>query len=54
MKMKTLFAALAVAAGLTPALALAQGCDHERQAQISCAEGQSWDATTRSCVTVGS
>ena len=54
MKMKTLLAALAVAAGLTPGLALAQGCGHERQAQISCAEGQSWDATTRSCVTVGS
>ncbi|WP_347313079.1 adenylosuccinate lyase [Defluviimonas sp. SAOS-178_SWC] len=54
MKMKTLLAALALAAGLAPALALAQGCSHERQAQISCAEGQSWDAATRSCVTVGS
>lgn len=54
MHFKTLLAALALAAGLSPALALAQGCDHERRAQISCAEGQSWDAATRSCVTVGS
>lgn len=55
MPMKPFVAALALIAGLAPAAALAQGCSHgDRQAQISCAEGQAWDATTKSCITVGS
>lgn len=52
--MKTLLAALAVAAGLGPAIAQGDCTGHDRQAQISCAEGQAWDAATRTCVTVGS
>ncbi|SPH17592.1 hypothetical protein DEA8626_01115 [Defluviimonas aquaemixtae] len=52
--MKTLLAAFALAAGLAPAVAYATCTGHDRQAQISCAEGQTWDAETRTCVTVGS
>lgn len=51
--MKILAVALALLAGLSPAFAQG-GCSHERQAQISCAEGQSWDAAAQKCVTVGS
>lgn len=54
MPMKTLLAALSLVAGLAPALAAAQGCDHDRQAQMSCAQGQAWDADAKRCVTVGS
>ncbi len=54
MHMKTLLATLAVVAGLAPGLALANGCNHDRSAQISCAEGQTWDVQTSSCITVGS
>jgi hypothetical protein len=55
MPMKPLLVATAFAALLAPALAFAQGCDHgSRQAQISCADGQNWDAKTGTCVTVGS
>ena len=46
--MKTAFAAAALA--LLPALASAAGCGHETTAQMSCAEGQTWDAETRTCV----
>lgn len=52
MPIRTLAAALAILAGLSPAFG--QGCSHERQAQISCAEGQSWDSAAQKCVTVGS
>lgn len=55
MPMRMLVAALALVAGLAPGVALAEGCSHgDRQAQISCAEGQSWDPATKSCITVGS
>ena len=54
MPIKTLAAALALAASLAPGLALAQGCSHDRQANISCAQGQSWDATLMKCVAVNS
>lgn len=54
MPIKTLAAALALAAGLMPGFALAQGCSHDRQANISCAEGQSWDVTQSKCVPVSS
>ena len=52
MPFRMLAVALALLAGLTPAFG--QGCDHQRQAQISCADGQSWDPATAKCVTVGS
>lgn len=51
MTMKILAVTLALAAG--PALA-AGDCNHDRQAQISCATGQSWDPAAQKCVTVGS
>lgn len=54
MSVKILLAVFVVAAGLAPGLAIAQACGHQKSAQISCAEGQTWDETTRSCVTVGS
>ncbi|MCB2110773.1 MAG: hypothetical protein H6895_08470 [Defluviimonas sp.] len=47
-------AALALAASLGPALAAAGGCNHDRQARISCAQGTTWDDATRRCITVGS
>jgi len=53
MPIKMLAAALALVAGLAPALARAE-CGNDRHAQMSCADGQSWDAATRKCVTVGS
>lgn len=53
MPIRTLAAALALVAGLAPALA--QGdCGNDRHAQMSCALGQSWDAAAGKCVTVGS
>ncbi|MCB2094886.1 MAG: hypothetical protein H6901_06845 [Rhodobacteraceae bacterium] len=53
--MKPILASALFAALMMPASVFAQGCHHDaRQAQISCAEGQSWDASTRTCVTVGS
>ncbi|GAB4385743.1 hypothetical protein [Albidovulum sp.] len=45
------FTASAVAG---PALAGPQGCSHERSAQISCADGTTWDETEKRCITVGS
>ncbi len=53
MPIKMLAASLALVAGLAPALARAE-CGNDRHAQMSCADGQSWDAATRKCVTVGS
>ncbi|MDH5530290.1 MAG: hypothetical protein OEY05_09640 [Paracoccaceae bacterium] len=53
--MKSLLTAITLVTLLAPSALVAQACDHgNRQAQISCAEGQSWDATTRRCITVGS
>ncbi|MCY1125442.1 hypothetical protein OU426_01120 [Frigidibacter sp. RF13] len=42
--------------GLGPALAMAEGCTHARQqsAEISCAEGQVWDAKEARCVVLDS
>lgn len=55
MKMKTLLATLALAAFVSPVLAMAEGCSHGQQnAQISCAEGTTWDEATKSCVTASS
>ena len=53
MPIRTLAAALALLAGLSPAFAQG-GCSHERQAQISRDQGQSWDDAAQKCVTVGS
>ncbi|MCB2134591.1 MAG: hypothetical protein KDE08_01395 [Rhodobacteraceae bacterium] len=54
--MKSLLTATVLATLLVPAAAIAQGCEHgsAKHAQISCAQGQTWDADTRSCITVGS
>lgn len=49
-----LVALIALAASLTPALAAGDGCNHGKQASISCAEGTTWDAATRSCVKLDS
>ncbi len=53
MPIRMIAVALALLSGLAPAFA--NGCDRsDRQAQISCAMGQSWDAAAQKCVTVGS
>ncbi|MCO5128103.1 MAG: hypothetical protein M9957_12830 [Rhodobacteraceae bacterium] len=54
MKTRTFVAALALVAGLSPALALAEGCSHERRAQITCAEGSTWDDAVQRCVVISS
>ncbi len=49
----TKFAAVALiayAASLTPAVAGGEGCNHAKQASMSCAEGTAWDAKARACV----
>lgn len=51
MKIKTIAAALALT--LTPALALAEGCNYGKHQQVmSCATGSVYDAETNSCVKV--
>jgi hypothetical protein len=35
---------------LSPMAALANGCEHDQRAQISCAEGTVWDDATKSCI----
>lgn len=54
--MKIILLILPLLAGLAPTLALAQdGCQHgQRQTQLSCAEGQVWDAKAMRCVILGS
>jgi|GEM_PF-6006126 len=52
--MKTIVAALAVVAGLAPAVALAECNRAEKQAALTCAQGTVWDSETQRCVTVGS
>ena len=54
MPIKTLAAALALIAGLTPGMTLAQGCSHDRQANVSCGEGHSWDREQMKCVPISS
>jgi hypothetical protein len=51
--MKILLVALALTGGLMPGFAMAQGCHGEERAQMSCAEGKTWDPASKSCVTVG-
>ena len=43
-------AMIALAASLTPALAGGSGCHHDQQASMSCAEGPTWDAATKTCI----
>lgn len=53
--MKKLILSVTVLSALTPAFAWAQGCNHGRvnqSAQISCADGQAWDAKSKSCIVV--
>jgi hypothetical protein len=55
MTLKTTLVALALT--LSPGLALAQGCPHDRslqEASISCAEGTTLDAVTGKCLPVSS
>jgi hypothetical protein len=50
---KAFAAAFAVSTILVPGLALAQGCDHGREAiKMSCAEGTGWDDKTAKCVPI--
>ena len=51
MKIKTLLTTFALAAVMAPSLALAGGCSGKDHANMSCADGQIWDASTRTCVT---
>ncbi|MCF6443392.1 carbohydrate-binding module family 14 protein [Nereida sp. MMG025] len=48
MKMKTILAALALA--VVPTFGFAMGCSDGHTAQMSCAEGTSWDADQGACV----
>ncbi len=50
--MKTLMIAMICA--LLPTLSLAQGCNHGKSAQISCAAGTSYDTDAKACVPVSS
>ncbi len=55
MTLKTTLVALALT--LSPGLALAQGCAHDRSfedASISCAQGTTLDAATGKCLPVSS
>ena len=53
MKMKTLLAALAIT--VAPTLAFAEcGWGKAHETAMSCAEGSTWDADSRSCVPVAS
>jgi hypothetical protein len=54
--MRTIAVIMAILGGLGPAFALAEGCHHGRQqsADISCAEGQVWDAEAARCVILDS
>ncbi len=54
MKTRMIVAALVLATSSLPALAGSSGCTHEKQAQMSCAEGTQWDSTTRTCVEMSS
>lgn len=46
---------IAAALSLAPGLALAMGCSHSKQQQAqSCADGNTWDSATRSCVPIAS
>jgi hypothetical protein len=51
MQIKTIFAVIALT--LAPGFAIAQGCSEEH-ANMSCAEGKTFDAETNSCVPVSS
>lgn len=52
MTIKTLTAALVLT--LMPALSLAQGCSHGKEASMSCGEGSVYDAATGTCTTINS
>ncbi|MCV2868353.1 hypothetical protein OEW28_06895 [Defluviimonas sp. WL0002] len=55
MKTRTFVAALAVIAGMMPALAMAEGCSHDqRSAQVTCAEGMAWDESAQRCIVISS
>lgn len=54
MKIRHVTLALALAAAFAPGLAWSACSGHDRQAQITCGEGQSWDAESQRCVTVDS
>jgi hypothetical protein len=50
---KAFAAAFALSTILAPGLALAQGCDHGREAiKMTCAEGTGWDDKTAKCVPI--
>jgi hypothetical protein len=53
--MKHAFAALiALVASVAPGFAFGDCTGRDKQASMSCAEGTSWDATTRTCIKLGS
>ncbi|MCV2865351.1 hypothetical protein [Defluviimonas sp. WL0075] len=55
MKTKAILAVFALFAAMSPALAVAEGCSHDqRSAEISCAEGSTWDAATQRCIVISS
>ena len=48
--MKQLLAAFALIISAMPGLAVAQGCDHDDRASMSCAEGYIWDDASSACI----
>lgn len=55
MTTRAFVAALALIAGISPALASPDSCGHDqRSAQITCAEGTTWDEATQRCIVVSS
>ncbi len=55
--MKLVVLAFALASAAMPVFASPMDCNHgvkEQTAQISCADGQVWDAKAESCVTLDS
>jgi len=49
--MKTVLSVLAVLTILSPAVAMAEGCQRNK-VKMSCAAGQSWDAASQRCTPV--
>ena len=52
MTIKTLAAAVALT--VLPTLTLAMGCNYDKQASMTCADGTKYDAATGTCVAVSS
>ncbi|MCR8726301.1 hypothetical protein [Frigidibacter sp. ROC022] len=47
-------ASVALILALSPLAATAEGCEHDRQAAATCADGHTWDAEASACVPIAS